>query len=408
VEPLSEYVQRSFSLKDQWLTITEVDPMRTGTVTDDSAYRLLQKHLDRQAVGFPATRSGAEIRFLKRMFTPEEAGLAQHLSYRPSSLPGIMETAQGECAEERALELLDSMLMKGAIGFREKDGVAHWFLMPMVIGMYEAQDGCPTADFMKDAGEYMTTLAYGKSLLATKPSQMRTIPINASISAEHTVATYDQIKAILEGSEGPFAVLPCICRVTRAMQGKTCDVTSRTETCLGMGSMAKTVLLRGHGREVSREEALGILQQNQDDGLVLQPANAQRPEFVCSCCGCCCGMLRIQKMLPHPIDFWACNFQAEINTEACTGCGLCVKRCQVNAVVLKGTPKKAVIGETRCIGCGLCVPTCPADAIHLVPVERETVPPEDEEHLNETIMSNRKGAVGRFLMFLKVMLRMRQ
>jgi len=116
----------------------------------------------------------------------------------------------------------------------------------------------------------------------------------------------------------------------------------------------------------------------------------------------------MQKELPHPVDFWASNFRAKVDIEACTGCGLCMKRCQVDAIVLKGTPKKAVIGETRCIGCGLCVTTCPADAIQLVPTGRETVPPKDEEDLNDTIMSHKRGVVGRFFMFLKILLRMRQ
>ncbi len=382
--------------------------MRTDTVTDHKAYRFLQKHLDQQAIGFPAARSGADIRFLKSMFTSEEAGLALHLSYRPSSLQEIMLTASGEYTEERALQLLDSMSMKGAIGFKERESEDHWFVLPMVIGMYEAQDGCPTTDFLKGAGEYMSTIAFSKSLLATELSQMRTIPINASITPEHTVATYDQIRLLIESSEGPFVVLPCICRESRAIQGEVCKVTSRTETCFGMGSMAAMVLRRGHGREVSLEEALGVLQQNQDDGLVLQPSNAQLAEFVCSCCGCCCGMLRMQKMLPHPIDFWTTSFQAEVNAGVCTGCGLCVKRCQVGAVVLKGSPKKGVIGKSRCIGCGLCVPTCPADAIRLIPREQETVPPMDEEELNDVIMSKKKGAVSRFLMFLKILLKMRQ
>jgi len=342
------------------------------------------------------------------MFTPEQAGLALHLSYRPFSLQAIMLTASGEYTEERALLLLDGMSMKGAIGFKERDNEDCWFVIPMVIGMFEAQDGCPTEDFLNDASKYMSTIAFGKSLLATEPSQMRTIPINMSISPEHTIATYDQISLLIENSAGPFVVLPCICRESRAIQGKVCEVTSRTETCLGMGSMGAMVLRRGHGREVSREEALCILQQDQDDGLVLQPSNAQQAEFVCSCCGCCCGMLRMQKMLPHPIDFWVTSFQAEINTDVCTGCGLCAERCQVDAIVLRGSPKKAVIGKTRCIGCGLCVPTCPTDAIHLISTAQETVPPVDEEELNNMIMSNKKGTVRRFLLFLKILLRMRK
>jgi electron transport complex protein RnfB len=40
---------------------------------DYQMYVKLQKHLDNQAVGFPATRSGVEIKILKHIFSPEEA-----------------------------------------------------------------------------------------------------------------------------------------------------------------------------------------------------------------------------------------------------------------------------------------------------------------------------------------------
>ena len=46
----------------------------------EELYVRLQKHLDRQAVGFPATKSGVEIRILKHIFTPEEARIATCLS----------------------------------------------------------------------------------------------------------------------------------------------------------------------------------------------------------------------------------------------------------------------------------------------------------------------------------------
>ena len=89
--------------------------MEPAAASDLRIYRKLQKHLDSQAVGFPATRTGAEIRFLRRMFTEEEAGLALHLSYRPASLHQIMSTASPEFTEEKALKLLNSMSMKGSV-----------------------------------------------------------------------------------------------------------------------------------------------------------------------------------------------------------------------------------------------------------------------------------------------------
>jgi len=39
-------------------------------------YERLAKHLDNLPAGFPRTESGAELRILRRLFTPEDAELA--------------------------------------------------------------------------------------------------------------------------------------------------------------------------------------------------------------------------------------------------------------------------------------------------------------------------------------------
>lgn len=376
--------------------------------SDDSIYRLLQRHLDKQAVGFPAAWSRADIRLLKRLFTPDEAKAALHLTYKPEPTGTIIGRAVQEFSGEETKRLLDSMFTKGSIGWKEKDGTGHWYVLPLVVGMYEGQDGDPSAEYLEDTDAYFKTLSFGRSFLAIKPSQLRTIPINKSIPVEHHVATYDQIRIIVRDSPGPFVVLPCICRRSKAIKNKPCEKTSREETCLAFGDMAKMVLRRKHCREVTRDEVLEILRQNEEDGLVLQPANTRQPEFICSCCGCCCGMLSFQKFLPHPVDFWASNYCAEVSAEACSQCGTCVNRCQVGAVTLTGMSGVAKIDLSRCIGCGLCVPTCPSEAVRLKKKDRETVPPANDEALYDEIMLNKKGTLGQFQTVLKVALKMKQ
>ena len=82
----------------------------------DNVYIELQKHLDKQAVGFPATKSGVEIRILKELFTPEQAGLALHISYQPQSALDIHnQVKDAGISLEKIRSLLKEMERNGAI-----------------------------------------------------------------------------------------------------------------------------------------------------------------------------------------------------------------------------------------------------------------------------------------------------
>ena len=96
--------------------------------SDDTVHRALQEHLDRQAVGFPSVKSGADIRLLQRLFTPEEARLALLLTYRPAPTDRVVEDAAADWTAEQVQSLLERMLQKGAIGWKRRDGADHWYL----------------------------------------------------------------------------------------------------------------------------------------------------------------------------------------------------------------------------------------------------------------------------------------
>jgi electron transport complex protein RnfB len=374
--------------------------------TEDRIYRDLQQHLDRQAVGYPATKSGIEIRILKRLFSPEEARLAMHLTYKPTPLSSICELAEESgIPRDRVEGMLDTMARNGAIEHTEREGRRYFRTMPLVVGMFEYQLKRLTPEFLSDVGQYMSERSFGLAFLGTERPQMRTIPVGKSIAVEHHVATYDHIVEIIKGADGPFGIIECICRKSAAMMGNPCKKTSREETCMPIGEMAKHAIENGMGREISREEALEIARMNEAEGLVFQPSNARKVDFICSCCGCCCGMLSIQKMLPKPVGFWATNFYATVNAEACTGCGTCVERCQVGALTLDDRAGTALINLDRCIGCGNCVVTCPSGAMSLLKKKKETVPPRDTEALYDEIMAHKKGTIGRMILVAKLMLK---
>lgn len=372
----------------------------------DGIYRDLQRHLDKQAVGFPATKSGAEIRILKRLFRPEEAELALKLNYKPTPIGQIYESIKSTGMSYEALEgMLETMALNGALGRVEKNGVAHFFTMALVVGMYEWQLEKLTPEFLGDVGQYTRDKAFGLSFLSTELPQMRTIPVEKSLSFEHHVTTYDHLTDVLSESHGPFVVLECICRKAAGLAGKTCAQTARMETCMAVGEWAKGAIRAGVGRAVSRDEALDIARMNQEDGLILQPSNSQEIDFICACCGCCCGMLAVLKSLPRPVDFWATNFHATVDADECTECGTCVDRCQLSAIRLDDGKGHSVIDLARCIGCGNCVVTCPSGAMSLVKKQREVVPPVDSEALYDTIMLHKKGTLGKAKLAAKLMLK---
>ena len=94
---------------------------------------------------------------------------------------------------------------------------------------------------------------------------------------------------------------------------------------------------------------------------------------ICTCCGCCCGVLRTIKRQPKPAEMLASPFVAVLEADRCQGCGLCLERCQMEAIRLDGG--RAVLDLDRCIGCGLCVTTCPAGALSLARKPETDRPP---------------------------------
>jgi Pyruvate/2-oxoacid:ferredoxin oxidoreductase delta subunit len=366
---------------------------------NEQVYRKLQKHLNNQAVGFPATRSGVELKILRHIFNPYEAEIASFLSYKYEPVETIFEKVKHlNVSIEGLQKILDSILKKGGIEVKSKDGVRHYCCIPLVVGMYELQNARLTPEFIKDYQKYISTKSFGVEFLSTKLPQMRTIPVAKSIQLNHNISSFDEVSTLLKEAEGPFAIVDCICRKKRAMGGKSCEVTDRKETCLGVGHLAQISIENEIGREINREEAIAIIEQNQKEGLILQPSNTKKAEFICSCCGCCCGILHTHKNLPKPVNFWATNYFAVVDVNACVGCGNCEDKCQVAAVKVNEKEQIAYVNLDRCLGCGVCVVNCPNDSISLSKRASEKVPPQNREELHDIIMENKKGKFGKLLM----------
>ena len=362
--------------------------------TDTEAYRQLQKHLDTMPVGYPSTKSGVEINLLKMIFSPKEAIVTTHLDYKHKTVPQIFETArQVVSSEEELIRILNDIVSKGGISRRTRDGEVQYAVIPFVLwGVYEQQVARLDPEFLQNTGEYLMG-EMGYELATSKLPKMRVIPIEESIQARHRVATYDELRHLIEDAGEHIAIQPCVCKMVKDMQDKPCQTTDRREVCMSFGDLADLYVEEEWGRRISQEEALEIAHKSEEEGLVLMPANEQEPTFMCACCGDCCGMLGMAMVFPKPAEVLGSNFFAEVNSELCTGIGTCLERCPMDAVAMDNG--YASVDLARCIGCGLCVTTCPEEAIYLVKKEKEIVPPLSEEELFDTLLEYKHSLPGR-------------
>jgi electron transport complex protein RnfB len=355
----------------------------------DTVYRNLQIRINEETVGFPATASGSDIRLLKSCFSPDQAEMATQLSHRYETLEEVLKRSEGTVAStEKAERILIESARGGMIGLREQDGKKQYRLIPLIVGFGEAGSHNPTPEFSEAMGAYFSESTFWQDFVNSPVPQMRTIPVEQSITPEHHVGSYDEVKHIIETTTGPISVLPCVCREGAQRRGDPCKITSRTHTCMAFREGAAN-LIEGGAKEIGKAEALEILRKNGEEGMILQPSNTRGPDFICSCCGCCCGILQLHKGIQNPVEHWATNFFASVDRELCTSCGTCEESCQVNAISLDDGDDMPVVDLTRCLGCGNCAKDCPAEAIQLQKKEAETLPPNDTEELFEAIVAQK-------------------
>ncbi|MFP5213789.1 MAG: 4Fe-4S dicluster-binding protein [Acidobacteriota bacterium] len=345
-------------------------------------YEALAAHLDRLPAGFPRTPENVEIRILKRLFTPEEAALAQLVSLKPQPPEDIAARSGHDPAELAAK--LEAMSRRGLIFRVRKGDMVLYMAAQFVIGIWEYHVNDLDPELIRDINEYLPHFFKGMASLGTP--QLRTIPISKALPSEQAIVAYDEARKIVLEQE-KVLVAPCICRKEHQIMGHGCD--RPMESCLVFGVGADYYLENGLGRMIEKEEALGILDRAEASGLVLQPSNAQKVVNICTCCGCCCQILKNLKKLPAPARHVASNYFAVVDSEACSGCSICAGRCQMDAVDLEGGT--ASILKDRCIGCGLCVSTCPEEAISLEmkPEEERTTPPANFMETHKRIAKER-------------------
>lgn len=320
-------------------------------------YERLAAHLDDLPGGFARTEGGVELRILRRLFTPEQAAIAVHLTVIPEEARVVARRARVPVSQ--AADQLDAMDRKGLV-LRTQDphGPPRYMALQFVVGFWEAQVNRLTRELVEDVLDYEPAVIQPDHW--RKAPQMRTVPVQRSLQVTNEVMPYELAEQLVR-KHSSLAVANCVCRQAMRTVGQGCD--KPEETCLTLGTAAEYVVDSGRGRKIGLTETLEILDRADKTGLVLQPDNSKDPLFICTCCGCCCGVLRSFKRHPRPASIVSSPFVTRLDDSQCHGCQVCTKRCPMDAIDV--VENKAILDADRCIGCGLCVTACPTKCLRL-------------------------------------------
>jgi formate hydrogenlyase subunit 6/NADH:ubiquinone oxidoreductase subunit I len=99
----------------------------------------------------------------------------------------------------------------------------------------------------------------------------------------------------------------------------------------------------------------------------------------------------------HPVH--TTNYLPVVDAAACTGCGLCVSACPVDAIALvsaqdpkKPKKKAARLTEDLCLGCGVCVAACTKGHLRLEARPQRVITPLDSAH-RTVVMAIERGTL---------------
>ncbi|MFW6113393.1 MAG: ATP-binding protein, partial [Actinomycetota bacterium] len=346
-------------------------------MNQEDIYERLRKNIDASPrMSMPASEEIMEI--LRIRFSPEEVKVAVHLPADYYQAATAAEIAESSGMDKGFVESqLESMLDKGSIFWLNVGGEDRYCLMP-IFGFFEI----PFADGKEDletrrlaelwdkyfSGKGSDALSVSEYKWArVLPATTKTVMVEEDVGFQPEILTWENVKEYLRAAEEhgrKLALVKCSCRV--AFQN--CD--NPVDACIAVGSAAKYFLKRNKAlRELDTEQALEVLRRNVEAGLVLTTNNMQYGfDFICSCCTCCCGILRSMVEWKKMNVLERSNFLPERYEDLCTECQICVEKCQFDA-----WDEDLVLQEDKCIGCGVCEVNCPEGAIVMKKVD-ERVP----------------------------------
>ena len=305
-------------------------------VTNRIPYKLKLKKL---------TKYDPEYWGLSMLLTDEQAEVALKMGLRtPRTLPEIQKLTGLDA--EKLEKLLEEMSFSGILEYNWENPQheKQWVLPMFVPGSAEFTNMNDTIlKKYPEMGlffEQMSRLPLEAVTPMVPPGGagigMHVIPVEKAIEANNESISIERISHWLDKYDGKYAASPCSCRKSRLTFDEGC-ADDPEGWCVAVGDMADYVVETGKGgRYITREEALEIFRQGEENGFVHQITNIDGENKIFAICNCnvnVCYALRTSQLFNTP-NLSRSAYVARVEKEDCVACGKCVEVCPAGAVKL--------------------------------------------------------------------------
>ena len=291
------------------------------------------------------TQDDPEYWGLAGVLTDEEAEIALKMGVRKPKT--LQEIAKLTGIPEQELEpKLQEMSVKGILEYNwENPGHEKQYLLPMYVPG-SAEFFNMNSKIIEEHPEVTLFFEHMSRLPLEHVTPfvgeggngigMHVIPVEKAIEMENESIDLEHISYWLSKYEGKYAASPCSCRRSRLLHDEGCG-DDPEGWCVAVGDMADYVVeTQKDGRYITKEEALEIFRQAEDNGFVHQITNIDGANKIFAICNCnvnVCYALRTSQLFNTP-NMSRSAYIAKVDKSKCVACGKCVESCPAGAVKL--------------------------------------------------------------------------
>jgi ferredoxin len=367
---------------------------------EDAIYRKFIEWLGKTWWGLP--ESDQLLPLIKARYTLEEAEFLTGFPFSGRSLEEVAD--QKSTAPDQLRPYLDNLAKKGILFRRASDNTVRYSLNDSFFVFFRSAfwPGRDDEDHQKmahHANKYFFDGVYDQ-YLSVHAKGLRALPINKTIEDTRQILPYEDVVKVLDNFEY-FSVSTCPCRHRKMLDDDSHTCKKPTGNCLHFDTLGRYCVENGLGREITRGETERILKESADAGLVHGISNWQeKPDTICNCCSCCCLWTEAYHKLGHHKSLDTSNYRLRIQPKECIGCGLCVKRCPMDALQMEFSEdvrnkysKAPALAPSKCLGCGVCVHKSQTGSLTLERKEEIQEPPRNVREYGMRFMADRKAGI---------------